>query len=158
MHRPSEKYQESDVRSAVGTLECTSGLETFMISRFGRAACVFLGIVILVGGSSPHTANALDTPNVLMGIDGMVMHASGLFRAPGSIPGAVSDDGSNTFVFFNFAQRCPVGRAVPSNGGRVIGPPPHARQTTSPARPPAPPATRGPPEKPVVIARGDIFR
>jgi hypothetical protein len=54
--------------------------------------------------SFPHAASALDTPNVLFGIDGLVIHGGGLFRNPGSVGGTVDDGGSNTFVFFSFAH------------------------------------------------------
>jgi hypothetical protein len=54
--------------------------------------------------SFPHAASALDTPNVLFGIDGLVVHGGGLFRNPQSVGGTVDDGGSNTFVFFSFAH------------------------------------------------------
>ncbi len=54
-------------------------------------------------GSLPPSARALDTPNVLMGIDGMTINAAGLFRNPASV-GGTADDGSNTFVYFNFGH------------------------------------------------------
>jgi hypothetical protein len=45
-------------------------------------------------GCLPQSASALDTPNLLMGIDGMAMHGLGLFRNNPS-----ANDGVNTFQF-----------------------------------------------------------
>ncbi len=48
-------------------------------------------------GGLPRVARALDTPNVLMGIDGMTLNQAGLF-----VNGGTPDDGFNTFRFFAF--------------------------------------------------------
>jgi hypothetical protein len=61
-----------------------------------RLCCSVSWIVLclaLVAGSLPHAASALDTPNVLMTIDGMTMLAQGLF-----VNGTPAD-GFNTFRF-----------------------------------------------------------
>jgi hypothetical protein len=51
-------------------------------------------VVALVAGPAPRRADALDTPNTLMGIDGMTINHNGLFR------NNTPNDGFNTFVFF----------------------------------------------------------
>ena len=60
---------------------------------------------------------ALDTPNVLMGIDGMTLTAGGLFRDPASFTfhnlplddnGAPIADGFNTFQFGGFSINNPL--------------------------------------------------
>jgi hypothetical protein len=53
-------------------------------------------------------ASALDTPNTLMGIDGLVLRGAGLFRDPGSFAGANGNDGFNTFQFGSFAVNNPI--------------------------------------------------
>jgi hypothetical protein len=69
------------------------GLE--MSSRFRRFAFVIIGCVVAAVGSPSQSASALDTPNALMGVDGMVMLHYGLFR---NDP-AIALDGINTFQF-----------------------------------------------------------
>jgi hypothetical protein len=64
-----------------------------MPCRFRRAVCAILCAVVAAVGLLPHRANALDTPNVLMTIDGMTMLHQGLFR------NAAQADGYNTFQF-----------------------------------------------------------
>ena len=68
-------------------------------------------------GNLPKPASALDTPNTLMSIDGMVLTAGGLFRDPASFPyhnlplnnvGAPIADGFNTFQFGGFSINPPI--------------------------------------------------
>ncbi len=56
----------------------------------------------------PQLASALDTPNALMGIDGMVLQAGGIFRDPGSFNAANGNDGFNTFQFGAYAVNAPI--------------------------------------------------
>jgi hypothetical protein len=63
-----------------------------MTCRFRRAACAIACSLVAVVGA-PQGAKALDTPNVLMTIDGMTMLHQGLFR------NAAQHDGFNTFQF-----------------------------------------------------------
>src|SRR5262245_27469615 len=78
-----------------------------MTSRFRRSMCVMVGCLATVAGFHYQAARALDTPNVLMGIDGMTLMAPGLFVNPSGTP----NDGFNTFRFFQYnAQPGHVGR------------------------------------------------
>jgi hypothetical protein len=72
-----------------------------MNSSFRRLSFATARLWACVIGLLPHAASALDTPNVLMGIDGMVVNASGLFRDPAALGGNAAD-GFNTFIYFNF--------------------------------------------------------
>ena len=76
---------------------------------FSAVACVVCGI-----GCLPRSATALDTPNTLMGIDGMVLRAGGIFRDPGSFGDVNGNDGFNTFQFGSFA----VNNAVTTGKGK----------------------------------------
>jgi hypothetical protein len=66
-----------------------------MASGTRRFVC-WVGLVCLMGGLA-QSASALDTPNVLMAIDGMTLNHQGLFRS------GTPADGFNTFSFGPFA-------------------------------------------------------
>jgi hypothetical protein len=65
----------------------------FRLLKFVAVACLAAGVGIL-----PQSAGALDTPNLLMGIDGMTINHAGLFR------NGTPNEGFNTFVFFSFSM------------------------------------------------------
>lgn len=64
-----------------------------MTCRFHRLACVIVGGIAAVTSFGPHRAAALDTQNVIFGVDGMVINHAGLFR------NGTPNDGFNTFQF-----------------------------------------------------------
>ncbi len=65
-------------------------------------------------GSLPELASALETANTLMGLDGMVLRAGGIFRDPGSFGETNGNDGYNTFQFGAFA----INNAVTTGKGK----------------------------------------
>src|SRR5262245_23039790 len=88
-----------------------------MTSKLSRLFCLIGFCLTCAIGSLPRFASALDTPNTLMGIDGMVLTASGLFRYPAiftyhNLPlnnvGAPIPDGFNTFQFGGFSINPPI--------------------------------------------------
>ena len=71
----------------------------------------YMAVVLppLAAGTLPQLARAaLDTPNTLFGIDGMVLNAGGLFRDPSSFGTANGNDGFNSFQFGSFTINAPV--------------------------------------------------
>ena len=65
-----------------------------MISKLNRLMCS-IGVALALGMAClPQSAIALDTPNVVMAIDGMTMNHAGLFRNNAGV-----DDGYSTFQF-----------------------------------------------------------
>jgi hypothetical protein len=88
-----------------------------MIRESRRLIGVVAVFLLYAIGYLPQPANALDTPNTLIGIDGMTLTAGGLFRDPGSFPyhnlpldmnGAPIADGFNTFQFGGFTVNPPI--------------------------------------------------
>lgn len=67
-----------------------------MTSEMRRSVCLIVGCLLSAISYPPGTATALDTANMLMGIDGMVILHSGLFRT------GTPNDGVNTFSFGTF--------------------------------------------------------
>ena len=79
-----------------------------------RLFCILsIGLLAAVG-PLPRPASAFDTANTLMGIDGMVMRAGGIFRDPGSFGMTNGNDGFNTFQFGSFS----VNNAVTTGMGK----------------------------------------
>lgn len=76
-----------------------------MASRYGRLPYVITLSVVSIVGWCCQSAQGLDTPNVLMGIDGMTLRHDGLFN------NATPNDGFNTFKYFAYA-------AQPGRSGR----------------------------------------
>src|SRR6478672_995559 len=87
-----------------------------MSKEMRRVWCTVIFAVAAIG-CVMQSAAALDTPNTLMGIDGMVLTAGGLFRDPGSftyhnLPLDANNlpiaDGFNTFQFGGFTINNPL--------------------------------------------------
>ena len=79
-----------------------------MTCKLCRLVCLTVTFFAVVAGSLPRSASAMDTPNTLMGIDGMVLNAGGIFRDPGSFSAANGNDGFNTFQFGTFSINPPI--------------------------------------------------
>lgn len=79
-----------------------------MSNEARRVICVVtMGLSAILAGS-PRVGRAFDTANTLMGIDGMVMKAGGIFRDPGSFGQTNGNDGFNTFQFGSFSVNNPI--------------------------------------------------
>ena len=78
-----------------------------MTSKSRRLVGLAVCLLAVAACSLPRSASALDTPNVLMGIDAMTLNAAGLFVDPSGAP----SDGFNTFRYFAYnAQNGRSGR------------------------------------------------
>src|SRR4029079_2464623 len=98
-----------------GNIEHLDG-RTPMSTPLRRLTCTAL-VCALALGWVPGQASALDTPNTLMSIDGMVLTAGGVFRDPQSFTyhnlpldtnSAPIADGFNTFQFGGFTINNPI--------------------------------------------------
>lgn len=84
-----------------------------MMRNLGRLICGrLLGLAaasfVLSFCALPQASHSMDTPNLIMGVDGMVLRAGGLFRDPGSFEAVNGNDGFNTFQFGTFTINNPI--------------------------------------------------
>lgn len=79
-----------------------------MMRNSGRLVGFTAVCFLLSLHACPPAANAMDTPNLILGVDGMVLRAGGLFRDPGSFEAVNGNDGFNTFQFGTFTIANPI--------------------------------------------------
>lgn len=79
-----------------------------MICNLRRLVSLAVACFLLALVSLDQVASAQDTPNLIMGVDGMVLRAGGLFRDPASFEVPNGNDGFNTFQFGTFNISNPI--------------------------------------------------